>query len=39
VLVKAADGWCFVMHTPEEHAELWRGVDAEAVEGLEDDSE
>jgi hypothetical protein len=34
VLVKAADGWCYVMHDPAEYAALWKGVDVEVVEQL-----
>lgn len=37
VLVMAADGPVIILHTPEEYAALWRGVDAEACEALEDE--
>jgi hypothetical protein len=34
VLIKAGDGWCYIPHTPEEYAALWKGVDAEACDKL-----
>jgi hypothetical protein len=33
-LIKAGDGWCYIPHTPEEYAALWKGVDAEACDKL-----
>jgi hypothetical protein len=35
VMVEAADGPVVVWHTPEEYAALWRGVDRDVVEAME----
>lgn len=37
VTVMAADGPVIILHTPEEYATLWRGVDPDACARLEND--
>lgn len=37
VMITAGNGPAFIFHEPEEYATLWRGVDAEATEALEND--